>query len=103
VLLLIACLSVLMHLPHLLGQVRSNVDFDVHIHWATETTQMMAAGDPRPRWMTAGKGGLGEPVLLYYAPPYCMASGLLRPLTGTTLMAMTFVNLFATLCCGWLS
>jgi hypothetical protein len=100
---LLGVLSVLFHLPHLLGLAHPNLDFESHTRWALETAQAMAGGDPWPRWMTAGKGGLGEPVLLFYSPLYYLVTGLMRFVTGTTWMAMQVVGVAATLACGWLS
>ena len=101
---LILPLTLFVHLPHIwFVRVQRNLDFDAHYRWAMEVAAAMAAGDPWPRWMEAANQGLGEPALLYYAPLYYLATGLLRPLFGNTWAAMQAVEVASTVLCGWLT
>ena len=101
---LILPLTLFVHLPHIwFVRVQRNLDFDAHYRWAMEVAAAMAAGDPWPRWMVAANQGLGEPALLYYAPLYYLATGLLHPLFGNTWAAMQTVEVASTALCGWLT
>lgn len=101
---LVVPLTLFVHLPHIwFLRVQRNLDFDAHTRWAMEVAAAMAAGDPWPRWMAAANHGLGEPALLYYAPLYYLATGVLHFVTGNTWAAMQGVELVSTAALGWLT
>ena len=51
----------------------------IHLHWSSQFTSQLWAGDLYPRWLAEMNDGLGSPVMLFYAPlPYYLTA-LLRP------------------------
>lgn len=96
-----ALCGLLVQSAHVFGHAFVNLDFGVHYAYAREYAAAFAAGNYWPRWAMQAQAGLGEPGLLYYAPLYYWATGLISELTGNVWLAMQIVEITASALLGY--
>jgi len=102
VLLSLYLFSYLIHSPHtIFNVVDTNWDFEAHYAWSVQFLQAFHNGDPYPRWMPMGNLGLGEPVLLFYAPLFYYATAVVGFFTSSTWEAIKIVEVLATTITGF--
>lgn len=58
----------LIHFPNFTGLNTTTTDHFIHYRWASQFADSLAAGILSPSWEATSRGGLGDPVFVYYPP-----------------------------------
>ncbi|MEI4473705.1 hypothetical protein [Frigidibacter sp. MR17.24] len=96
-LILATCLA---HLPLLMGVIAQATDHFIHYRWASTFADSLAAGVLSPSWEAVSRGGLGDPVFVYYVPLYYYLVALLDRVTGDIWLAMRMLLIGMSLLSG---
>ncbi len=78
----IALAAAALLLPSLIAGVNGTDSAHLNDVWARQFAELMANGDPYPRWLPGSFGGLGSPAFIFYPPLAFWVDGLVRLLVG---------------------
>jgi 6-pyruvoyl-tetrahydropterin synthase related domain len=70
---LILVATAFLHAPMFLGLNTSTTDHLIHYRWASQFAESLAAGVISPSWEATSRGGLGDPVFVFYPPLFYYA------------------------------
>jgi len=75
-------------------------DHFIHYRWASQFVENIEAGILRPHWEATSRGGLGDPVFLYYMPGFYYVVYLANAVLGDVWLSMKAVFLLSSLLAG---
>lgn len=75
-------------------------DYLLHYLWAGQFADSLSQGIWRPAWVPSSRGGLGDPVFVYYVPLFYYLTAAAERLTGDMWLAIKLVCALSALATG---
>lgn len=92
--------AALLHAPLFLGLNTTTTDHFIHYRWASQFAESLASGIWRPSWEATSRGGLGDPVFLFYPPVFYYAVAALDAVFRDIWLSIRMVLLLSSVATG---